>query len=1153
MSRSRNKRRRPTPRAAAVQKAPHASDPARSFTAAQPYDRAIPVEELIQQLTSRNALSADPLPRDPRDNDLYGPGTALYPAPLDPVRPDSGRADPRGYEYGVSWNLRLGGEKLIPWHVLRDAADNIDIIRDCIRVRKRHLRNLKWSWTVSPEVIQEAYQKDPRRGQDDIAAELREKYAPEIKRLTAFWTNPWRGHLKSLGQWINMLWEEYLVLDAIAIYPERTYGGDVYRFRIIDGSTIKPLLNYQGNTPEGGHPAYQQILYGFPRGEYLATVTQDQDGQDVIDGGLPSDQLFYFREDTRSNTPYGSSPVEQALIAARLYLKRQGWMMSEYDDGTAPVTWLIPEGSGAEELDFRQRRKWEDALNDELSGHTAARHRIKVTPPGFKPETVPNEAERYKPEYDLHLIKLMATKLSVTIAELGFTEAKGLGSSGYHEGQEDVQDRIGRRPDTEVLSEIIEGLSRDYLGAPPELVFQLTGLEAEDEAAQDQVAQNRVGTARMLLNEDRRRQGLPLYNFAEADMPMVITQRGVIFLEGASQQAAPGELIEPVQGPKQTAPPEGADASPDSGTDTQAANNSTETAKPAGGKPAPKDNQADTTKAATLSKEEAGYRTGVDALHRCRNCSMYRVSGDDDSGTCTLVKGIIAGDAVCDHWEARSTVAGKAADPTRAVADSDSTADRVRAQLADDYPPDAMAWIDGAHWSGPESVPTADIDYSDAKQWQASSEPDKVARFTRKIRAGKLKPIILVNTPDDRRYIIIDGHHRALAYRQLGVPAMAYIGTVPTTAGPWDEMHASQRVSDDPDSTAGSGTGKSAAAAGDEAAAFRRWLRKHTDRAPARPFRFEQLSQQAALEAGLLTPTQVGSVAVFAKAGDAGPKASARSWPGWERDREIAAHYATRIRQALTAAVDMRVIADQWAQARNLTAKDAASQHDAATWLNTTAVPAALDAALTAVLNEAYTEGYAIGDRSAIAMVTGAAVDWGAWIPGDPDAARLVLGDDGLGAGLQQLLDNAGIRIKSLGSGRFDQLAQALAAALEGGDSPDTLAETLAGILDAPQWAEMVAVTEINRAISASTLQIYGQMGVEAKDWLTALDDRVCPTICEPNSEDGPVPLNGVFSSGVDAPPGHPNCRCALGTATLTGTEAAYALADAGLTPGEES
>lgn len=43
-------------------------------------------------------------------------------------------------------------------------------------------------------------------------------------------------------------------------------------------------------------------------------------------------------------------------------------------------------------------------------------------------------------------------------------------------------------------------------------------------------------------------------------MPMLITGRGVVFLEGASEQAPPGELIGPAQAPKTGAPGEpGAD------------------------------------------------------------------------------------------------------------------------------------------------------------------------------------------------------------------------------------------------------------------------------------------------------------------------------------------------------------------------------------------------------------------------------------------------------------------------------------------------------------------------------------------------------------------------------------------------------------------
>jgi hypothetical protein len=49
------------------------------------------------------------------------------------------------------------------------------------------------------------------------------------------------------------------------------------------------------------------------------------------------------------------------------------------------------------------------------------------------------------------------------------------------------------------------------------------------------------------LNQRRDALGLPRYDFAEADMPMIVTQRGIIFLEGSSEQAPPGTMIGPAQ------------------------------------------------------------------------------------------------------------------------------------------------------------------------------------------------------------------------------------------------------------------------------------------------------------------------------------------------------------------------------------------------------------------------------------------------------------------------------------------------------------------------------------------------------------------------------------------------------------------------------
>ena len=40
--------------------------------------------------------------------------------------------------------------------------------------------------------------------------------------------------------------------------------------------------------------------------------------------------------------------------------------------------------------------------------------------------------------------------------------------------------------------------------------------------------------------------------------------------------------------------------------------------------------------------------------------------------------------------------------------------------------------------------------------------------------------------------IIVDGHHRALAYMENGQPALAYVGSVGKNNGPWDKLHSKQ-------------------------------------------------------------------------------------------------------------------------------------------------------------------------------------------------------------------------------------------------------------------------------------------------------------------------------------------------------------------------
>jgi hypothetical protein len=133
-----------------------------------------------------------------------------------------------------------------------------------------------------------------------------------------------------------------------------------------------------------------------------------------------------------------------------------------------------------------------------------------------------------------------------------------------------------------------------------------------------------------------------------------------------------------------------------------------------------------------------------------------------------------------------------AADPVAEPAGAgDSTAAKVRAQLAGDFPPGALTWLDTLDWRGPVLVPLRSLDFSRSASWAAAGDKAKVARFTARIRAGWRKPAVLVKTPDGR-ITPVDGHTRLLACRILGQPVPAWVGYAKANHGPWEKAHARQ-------------------------------------------------------------------------------------------------------------------------------------------------------------------------------------------------------------------------------------------------------------------------------------------------------------------------------------------------------------------------
>ena len=197
----------------------------------------------------------------------------------------------------------------------------------------------------------------------------------------------------------------------------------------------------------------------------------------------------------------------------------------------------------------------------------------------------------------------------------------------------------------------------------------------------------------------------------------------------------------------------------------------------------------------------------------------------------------------------------------------------------------------------------------------------------------------------------------------------------------------------------------------------------------------------------------------------------------------------------------------------------------------------AITSALRRVLGRLWPEGWVLGQKSADAILEGTGdVDWGAWTPGDWEAAQEIAGP-----GLRQLLAEAGIVIKSIAESRLEELSDVLERSLSSnvterefnGPKPLTLsvqslADELRSVLDNPARAELVAQAEIARAQSAAAMRQYAESGVREGEWSTAEDAKVCPR-CDEAEAAGPVPLGALFPGvEVPMPPGHPRCRCAL-------------------------
>lgn len=350
------------------------------------------------------------------------------------ARETAGEAVPLQFQFRAGENLTVNTRReLTSFEVLRQIADNHDMTRISIEVRKEQLGGMAW---------------------DIVPAEPDDKndYSEQIKIAKEFFKKPDR--INTFYDWIGMVLEEVLVIDALTLYRRRTKGGQLYGIDLVDGATIKPLIDNKGRIPIAPLPAYQQVIYGYPQGSYT------------------TEELIYKPKNKRVHTVYGLSPVEYVMMTVNIALRRQAGHLSYYTEGTTPDGGLyeVPETWTPSQI--KQYQEYWDAI---MAGNTAKKNSLRFVPKGGYHAT---KEFKVDPAFDEWLARLVSNAFGIDPQIFSKHQNKATAQV-----QSDMQTDIGLKPLVTFLQGILTDIVQEDLGFT-NLAFKWLDEKASDEALQ---------------------------------------------------------------------------------------------------------------------------------------------------------------------------------------------------------------------------------------------------------------------------------------------------------------------------------------------------------------------------------------------------------------------------------------------------------------------------------------------------------------------------------------------------------------------------------------------------------------------------------------------------------------------------------------------
>jgi hypothetical protein len=354
-------------------------------------------------------------------------------APGEPIGPYDGYSRSlRQWDFGTGYNIatRPRTHERVSFETLKGLIGSYDVADIAIWHRIDSIRSLKWKLIAA-----DGFGGDVS-GMVPVAMAALKK--PDRKN--------------SFKTWLAKYLYDVLAYDAGTLARMRNRAGRCIGLKVPDGTTLAPLLDYWGDSPDPPAEAFVQYVNGLPW------------------NWLTRDDLIYEPFRPHNDSPYGHAPIESIILNANTDIRFQLYFLQRFTEGNIPEAFAsAPESWSPDQIE--QFQEFWDSI---MYGDQARKHQIRWMP-GGSTLAWSNEKE-FSDTFSLFMMQKTCAAFSVVPSDLGFTQDVNR-SSG--ESQADVQHRVGDLPLMEHVEGILTAFLGDDLGLP--LQFQFDRGEEQDD------------------------------------------------------------------------------------------------------------------------------------------------------------------------------------------------------------------------------------------------------------------------------------------------------------------------------------------------------------------------------------------------------------------------------------------------------------------------------------------------------------------------------------------------------------------------------------------------------------------------------------------------------------------------------------------------